>query len=170
MDEQYSLKQVASALCIRGGVEQRTRLMRNIQYWTSLGLLAENSPTRIGKGHHRSYTADDIYRTCLFEEVHRWQCPMTVVAESFFLVHAEFEDLWELAIDGTESVYLSYSWLPGYATWHLTTDDPHLVIIKDRLIGERSSDPPTLERPCSSLVLQLTRLFRSVKLPQGAAR
>jgi hypothetical protein len=160
----YTLREAVRAL-VRSSTEDETaRVTRHIRHWTSLDLLIPEGDKHSGTGRSREYRVEEIYRAAILLELAKWRVPMTVLAETFRSFTRDFEAQWQLALHGTEAVYLTMTWSEGLTVWNLAAGEPKLHMLNDPSF--KLQDPnskPDLSSPASAIVINLTALLRGLR-------
>jgi hypothetical protein len=156
----YELKEVVAILARSATPDEVNRILRHVRHWTSMDLLTPAGDKYTGTGNSRKYTAEEIRKAAVFEELSRWKVPMTLVADSFDTVLEEYQAMWILAAKDTKPVFLVMSWNASFNGWKMTTDEPGLQMIQDSPGRKAKSKNETIDIPSSAIVINLSRLFR----------
>jgi len=153
----YTLKEAVTILHRSGGAEEASRITRHIRHWTSLDLLVPVGDKHTGTGRSREYPVEEIYRAAALLELAKWRVPVTVLADTFRQFTADFEEQWQLAVQGTEAVYVTMTWSEGLTVWNISEGQPALYMLES----------PTPEKdfgePGSAIVINLSRVLRGLR-------
>lgn len=160
----YELNEAVAALAKSATPDEVNRILRHIRHWTVMDLLKPAGDKYTGTGRSRKYTAEEIRKAAVFEELSRWKVPMTLVADSFDTVLEDYGDIWAMAAKGTKPVFLTMTWNSTFINWKMTTNEPSLHIIQDHAGAKAKSKNAPIELPSSAIVINLSRLLRSINL------
>ena len=91
-------------------------------------------------------------------ELAKWQVPVTVLADTFRKFTADFDEQWQLALQGTTAVYLTMTWSSGLTVWNLAAGEPNLYMLND-------PSPKTAPGggPASAIVINLTLVLAGLR-------
>lgn len=160
----YTLKEAVYALNRTGTAEEASRLTRHIRHWTSLDLLKTEGAKYTGTGRSREYSADTIYRAAVLVELARYRVPMPVLAGIFPDIDLEFEDLWAMAVADEAQVFLKFTIMNHGTACAFSVDDPAIGLLDDEIMVPKGPMTGEIEVPASSIVINLSRLLRWVRL------
>lgn len=153
----YTPKEIVTILNRRGMPDEHDRLLRHIRHWTSMDLLATVGDKHVGTGRAREYAKEEIYRAAVLVELAKWRVPMTVLSDTFRGFTKDYDDEWQLALEGSQTVYLTMSWSDSLTVWSLAAGEPALYMLES----------PTPEKdfggPGSAIVINLSRVLRGLR-------
>lgn len=153
----YTLKEAGTILHRSGGEEGATGITRHIRHWTSLDLLVPVGDKHTGTGRSRAYPVEEIYRAAVLLELAKWRVPTTVLADTFREFTVKFKKEWRLAVQGTESVYVTMTWSDGLTVWNIAVGEPELFMLDDPAAKSGPSGP------ASAIVINLSSVLHGLR-------
>ena len=153
----YTLKEVVTILHRSGEEDEAISITRHIRHWTSLDLLVSVGDKHGGTGRSREYLVEEIYRAAVLLELAKWRVPTTVLADTFREFTVKFKKDWKLAVQGTESIYVTMTWSEGLTVWNIAVGEPELFMLDD------PTPKSGLGGPASAIVINLTRCLHGLR-------
>ena len=90
-------------------------------------------------------------------ELAKWRVPTTVLADTFREFTVKFKKEWKLAVQGTESIYVTMTWSEGLTVWNIAVGEPELFMLDD------PTPKSGLGGPASAIVINLTRCLHGLR-------
>ena len=172
-EKTYTVRQLA--ITITGSQDEKVieKAVRQIRYWTTENILKPLGKKHSGSGVHRLYNQNEMYKAALIGEMVRHGISVTLISDLEELFDGLYEDhVWRLAIEGEEVVYFVHA--QAFANENdyisaLTRSNPLYIFEKEGAEikfkgGGKSSY--TYENYPTCIVINITRLFRRVKVQQ----
>ena len=158
----YTVREIARKITVEDRKEEFKRRLRQVRHWTNSGLLKPTGQKHPGTGVARTYGPDEVRKAALLRELTRFGMSINIVdPDADGIEYHTKQEPWKKAIKGKSEVYLELLYRPDDGLgWNIMDRD------KSSMLSYLDTDntKPYMKEYVSALVINLTKLFKSLEL------
>ncbi len=165
MGRTYTLKQVASRVCMSKDPAEIETVARQIRHWTVSDLLVPVGEKYTGTGRSRRYSANEVRLAAWLAELSKYGMTVSLL-ETARATYEEYgkDGYWEGVAESKTPVFHEVTWDRNSIVGKITGGAPELISFK-RPRGQMRVGPPEgvgvidPENVTSVIVINLTKVF-----------